>query len=460
MDKQKQEMSLEASRAALKKVEGRMDLKTNLLEVNEKITKLREQLAESNYRIANAELYNEDAGQINKYKEDAENTKKAIKTEVEKQYKFNNTTEGLPRLNLLNEWLSNYLAVDENAAKLSVIQKRLDGFDNLYTELAPIGSNLKRIEREVDINEKEYLSVLHGLNMARLRQQSLQMSNNLTITDSPYLPLKPLPSKRTMLVIMAFVATFIVTLAVIVAKSLLGKTIQTPGRAEKFTGLQFLSAFTEFNKLDKTIIVEKLQDAILSHLTSTITQISRSIKTEDQKPLLMLVVSNKKDEGKTFVTERFSKALSERNNKVIWMTTDKDVSEVASENFTIKKYEENDNFYKATDAYAWLEQSGVKYKGYNYVIIELSEISKYQLPENIVQSSDMNILVLDSERVWSESDSRSLSYFVKSTPAKSFVLLNKVEIDRLESIIGEIPKNRTVIRKVGKRIITFNFKRS
>jgi succinoglycan biosynthesis transport protein ExoP len=62
--------------------------------------------------------------------------------------------------------LASYLAVEENEAKLSVIMKRLNSFDDLYKELAPVGSNLKRIEREVDINEKEYLSILHGLNMA------------------------------------------------------------------------------------------------------------------------------------------------------------------------------------------------------------------------------------------------------------------------------------------------------
>ena len=180
MDQQKQRMSLEASKAALKRIEEKMDMKRSLLEVNDKITGIREQLSQVNYKIANAELYNEDKENLTKYRAQAENLKKQIKSEVADQYKWNNTTEGLPRTNLLNDWLTNYLGVEENESKLEVIDKRLNNFDNIFNDLAPVGSKLKQIEREVDINEKEYLSILHGLNLAKLRQQNLEMSNSLS----------------------------------------------------------------------------------------------------------------------------------------------------------------------------------------------------------------------------------------------------------------------------------------
>ncbi len=458
MDKQKQEMSLESSKSALKKIEYKMDMKKGLLEVNENIGKYRDQLADINYKIANAELYNEDAEKLSTFKESGETIKRQIRSEVEKQYKLNNTTEGLPRSSLLNEWLTNYLAVDENQAKLDVITQRLNGFDQLYTDFAPIGSNLKRIEREVDINEKEYLSVLHGLNMARLRQQSLQMSNNLTITDYPYLPLKPQPSKRILLVMMSFMAVFILTLATIIGKSLLGRTVQTPGRAEKFTGLQFLSAFPDYSTLHKNINQSELDHAILSHLISTLNQIISTEVPKNKQPIFILTGSNKKKEGKTVLTQKIAGKLAIRFGEILWLNPGTE-AEYSQNNVKTISYQIDAEFQHATTLSEWLNHQKIKVDPYKIIIVELEEFSAYNLPSGIMSSSDINLFILDSSRVWSESDSRVLSHFTKSVKSKTLIVLNKVEIDRLESIIGEIPKHRTFARKIIKRIVTFDFKR-
>jgi uncharacterized protein involved in exopolysaccharide biosynthesis len=459
MDKQKQQMSLQASKAALLQIEKKMNLKKGLLEVNEKIQKLKDQLTDLNYKIANAELYNEDVAKATKIKSDAEIIKRSIRDEVEKQYKLNNTTEGLPRANLLQEWLTNYIGVEENQAKLDVIQKRLDGFDALYTELAPIGSDIKRFERELDVNEKEYLSILHGLNMARLRQQSLEMSNNLTITDTPYLPLEPLPSKRGMLVAVSFIAVFIVTLAVIIAKSLLGKTVQTPGRAEKFTGLHFLGALPNYKSLGKNIIIPKLDEALLSHLTSTIRQHLRSCDLEKSKKVVVTISSVRKEEGKQFFTDKILPALAERNKEILFLNPNVNKSSQTG-SITEHPLKDNDEFYTAANIEEWMKGENLDINHYNMIVVILKELNKYNLPEGIISSACLNILLLDSERVWNEADSRALSHFTKSTTGKNLVALNNIEIDRLETIIGEVPKTRSLARRIIKRVITFNFKRT
>lgn len=459
MDKQKQQMSLQASKAALSQIEKKMNLKKGLLEVNERIQKLKDQLTDLNYKIANAELYNEDIAKVGKIKSDAELIKRSIREEVEKQYKLNNTTEGLPRSNLLQEWLSNYLGVEENQAKLNVIQERLDGFDALYTELAPIGSDIKRFERELDVNEKEYLSILHGLNMARLRQQSLEMSNNLTITDSPYLPLEALPSKRGMLVAVSFIAVFIVTLAVIIAKSLLGKTVQTPGRAEKFTGLKFLGAIPNYRTLSKNIIIEKLDEALLSHLTSTIRQHIKLCETNSSNKIILTISSIRKEEGKLFFSNKFLPALAERNGEILFLNPKADQQSTKG---LVTEYPIKDNpfFCKADSIEEWIKKENIDITKYSMVVVNLKELNKYNIPEGILSSSCLNLLVLDSERVWNEADSRALSHFTKTTSGKNLVALNNIEIDRLENIIGEVPKTRTLLRRIIKRAITFNFKRT
>lgn len=457
-DKQKQEEALEASKAALQKLEQKMDVKKNILEINENLNKLRDQLSDVTYKIANAELYNEDAELLGTYKAEAERIKKQIRDEVSKQYKWNNTPEGLPRTNLLSEWLGSFLAVEENQAKLDVINKRLNSFDELYKEMAPVGSNLKRIEREVDINEKEYLSILHGLNMARLRQQSLQMSNNLSITDYPFLPLKPQPSKRGMMVIMAFLATFILTLSVIVGKSFLGKTVQTPARIEKFSRLTFLTAFPDFDKIDTRFNVAVLRQSILAHFISTFMTYFRDVMLKADGPPVISLSSIRSGEGKTEIGRMLSAKFNERYRRILYLTLN-EVSGFPSE-ITVRKYQKSDTSFNGENIHDWFKTERINQSDYDLIIIELEELCKFSIPDNFVKDINAHLFIVSAERVWTESDSRALTLFNKMTASPPLTILNHIDIDRMEAIIGELPKQRTFVRKAIKQVVTFNFRRA
>ena len=460
MDQQKQRMSLEASKAALKRIEEKMDMKRSLLEVNDKITSIREQLSQVNYKIANAELYNEDKENLSKYRAQAESLKKQIKSEVEDQYKWNNTTEGLPRTNLLNDWLTNYLGVEENESKLEVIDKRLNNFDNIFNDLAPVGSKLKQIEREVDINEKEYLSILHGLNLAKLRQQNLEMSNSLSVTDLPFFPLKPLPGKRMLLVLMSFVATFIITLAVLLGKTMLGKTIKSPARAEKFTGLKFIGALPDYNRMDKKIRADVLEEILLSQLSSNLQmEVDQGEQGKDKQ--LIPIYSNKAGEGKSKFIEKLGAKLQDKVGDILWLQPDDQyLRNVNIPGVTTIKYTDNGKFHRAENFDAWAKDHQVDKTKFKFILLELSELTKYDLASNIVKNAALSLMVLDSDRVWADADARALRHFTKATETKSMILLNKVDIDRLETIVGEIPKVRTKFRRIAKKVVTFDYNKT
>lgn len=454
-DKQKQEEQLMASRAALSRIESKISLRKNVMEVNEKITSYREQLAQVNYKIANAELYNEDIERISKYKKQADELKRSIATEIENQYKLNNSTEGVSRENLLNEWLTNYLAVDENQSKLKVITDRLQGFDKVFNDMAPVGSRLKQIEREVEVAEKEYLSVLHGLNLAKLRQKNLEMSTNLTITDLPFFPLQPQSSKRFLLLLMSLLSTFIISLSVILARALLGKSIKSPMRAERFTGLKFLGAMPDYNAISKDVDKETLNEMVLSHLSSSL-ELETAGTKKDAK--LVTVFSNKAGEGKSHFLSKITEKIYNRTGEVLWLTPGKEAAiDNTSKGVTTATYKDNGVFHKAEDFKSWFkEQKGLQ-QNYEYIFLELSEISKYDLASNIVKDSDLSLMVLNSDRAWSEADARALRHFTRATDKKPMVLLNNVDLNLLETIVGEVPRKRTKIRRLLKKVLTMQF---
>ena len=55
------------------------------------------------------------------------------------------------------------------------------------------GANLKRIEREISVSEQEFLEILHGLNLAKLKMQDNELSSNIKPVDQPFYPLNPIP---------------------------------------------------------------------------------------------------------------------------------------------------------------------------------------------------------------------------------------------------------------------------
>lgn len=77
------------------------------------------------------------------------------------------------------------------------MKQRRESLDEQYVFFSPIGSTIKRKEREINITEQSYLSILHGLNSARLKQKSLQMSSaTLKIINPPAYPISAMPTKE------------------------------------------------------------------------------------------------------------------------------------------------------------------------------------------------------------------------------------------------------------------------
>jgi hypothetical protein len=86
---------------------------------------------------------------------------------------------------------------------LAVLGDRIIDFQKQYAIYAPAGANIKRIEREINVSEQEFLELLHGLNMAKLKMQDAELSASIKAVDPPFFPLSPNPTKRSLLVLVA-----------------------------------------------------------------------------------------------------------------------------------------------------------------------------------------------------------------------------------------------------------------
>ena len=93
----------------------------------------------------------------------------------------------------------------------------------------------------------------------------------------------------------------------------------------------------------------------------------------------------------------------------------------------------------------------------DYVIIELPNLLESRYPSDLVSNSDMAILVCRSNRLWSSADDNLLNKLKELSISNLQFIINGVEIKEVESLLGELPKNRSNFRRQIKNTLRFQF---
>ena len=457
----KEKMRSEAAQKALVRIEEKMNNYSDFVTANVELVKLRQDLANVNYKITNAQIFKYGADIIGELQDETERIKLQLKEKARDYYEFNNSIEWVPQESLLNEWLTKVVEYEESKGRLLVFDQRIKQYDGIYQEFAPLGSTINRLEREVGVQEKQYLAVLNGLNTAKLRQQSLEMSNQLKVVDHPFFPVNPEPSKRGLLIAVSFIAGFILLLAFYIGNALLDNTIKSPDRVEKIIGLPLLSALPEHKYLeDKAIKIDEIQTSLMQQIVNTLF-IDLKYSQPAAKSYTIIVLSIKGNEGKSFVAESLVNKLSRIRKKVIYLYPevsgefgkylDKDNPKL----FTYK-YQVNDgiiDYHSILDFIHENESETPDPEDVSYNVIEIPRLNKYPIPANLVDQANYSIMVVHASKSWTSADNFLLKTYLKLAHGKISVMLNHVAPDMLESIYGEIPKRRSYIRKRIKTLL-------
>lgn len=179
VDYNNKRIKLAGVKAAIERLEEKLGNQKQIQLKSATILEKRNHLGEVNYKIANSELIqNADPVKDQKLvelKSQAEKLKDEIKLAVSELYTFGTSTDGLPLNTLLTDWINNVIEAENLKAEIEVLGERIKEFQKQYDIYAPAGANLKRIEREISVSEQEFLEILHGLNLAKLKQQDNEL---------------------------------------------------------------------------------------------------------------------------------------------------------------------------------------------------------------------------------------------------------------------------------------------
>jgi len=451
-----QEMIQSGCKNALALIEKRLSNREKQIINSASIINLRERLSDINTDVERARLY-ANPEKVAEFTAKQTQLEDSIKTVSNQYMSLNYSIESVPRTSLLQQWIDNAVAYDKATAGLAVLQNQKKDYLNEFDEFAPLGSSLKRLDRQVDINEQEFLAILHGLNLARLRQSNLSLNSNIVIQDKPYFPLKPEKSTRMLLIIVAVLVGFIAGGSVVIGREMMDSSIRSPERAKKIIGLR-VAGVSPVSALDKTLAYkEKLRGLLAGQMVSNLLPFI-TVPIEEKGSAMLSLISLRNDLYKSADLKMLNELLSAIFRDVCWVVPGQYIKVFAAaipmSGLVAYSPSISQLNYKTAAEIAGRDLS--KFELVIYVSPCLSECS---IPAAMVHLAALNLVAIGANETWLSADKEALTKVeAVAAGAPLHTWLTNTEETNLEGIIGEIPKKRSWLRRKVKKLITLNLR--
>lgn len=465
MEYQTVQMNFESAKSVTQLLESRMSSRQKLRLASEDVLNSRNKISEVNIKIAmkSLNLGLDSLASVTAGKELAElqlesnRLNNELRQALDTLYWVDNDIEGLPTNSILEDWLKSIIEFEGSKAQLVVLEQKKIEFRELYTIFAPLGATMKRLERKIDVAEKEYLSLLHSLSLAKLKQQNIELTSNLKMVDIPYYPILPEPSKRKFLVAIAGIMGFVLVAFFILVLEFLDRNVKTAPRASHQIGLNVGAIFPRISLKDKKIDYTFLQEKAIDTIARNVIFSSKMTK-EDEKTSLNFFISTQKEEGKSYVLARLASKMVELGYKVL-LVNHSILDENIEGDFENIQYKFTNQFYRVSSLEDLLPESGKIFNEvYDFIFVEIPNIINHAFPVKLLQKADHIYLVCRANRPWSEADQNNLATFreIVNTP-DPIILLNGVEVIEMETFLGDLPRNRSFLRRAIKNMIRLRF---
>lgn len=334
------------------------------------------------------------------------------------------TKEGLSVDAITSQWLDAILTQSRSKAELEVLRHNKDELVLEFERFSPVGSSLKRQNRDIEFSERNYLSNLNALNDARLRQKNLQLSSaTFKILTPPTVAVSPERTKNNLYTVITFLLVMVLLMVIEVITELLNRKPYDRVAAGKITGIPVLGAFPMFKNGKYDQICE---DFALNQIGNGIVNFFDRSKTNN----IINIISLEKEEGKTYVSQKLYSYFEKLETKPLCISWNKDFDAdskyylMASSIYDFGQTEENFDI---------LPEAGV-------TIVEYPPLYTASFPIKLLASAAVNIIIFDTERPIKGMDLILMRQLKENSPnAKIYSILNGADVDSVGSFTGMLP---------------------
>jgi uncharacterized protein involved in exopolysaccharide biosynthesis len=331
------------------------------------------------------------------------------------------TETGVKANDMISRWLEQVLLLEKTKAELSAQDIMRQNIDKQMLYFAPIGATLGRKDRHISFIEGNYMEMLKALNAARLRQKNLQMTTaTLRVLNPPLFPMNAQPTNRIMILLGAFLLTFMLTALYFFIIELLDRTLRDRMRSERITKIPVMGCFPKestlryrrFNKTIADMALRQLSKALLPHFK------------EGQQNVLNLLSTDAAN-GKSYLAQELENYWISIGLQVRRLTYDEDF------------LAEDSRFIMAKD----IKDICPDILPNEIAIIEYPNLDDNSIPSGLLNMGTINLLVTRANRTWKDVDQKALKELQSQLKNQETLFMYLTEAQRyaVEEFVGQLP---------------------
>ena len=331
------------------------------------------------------------------------------------------TETGVQANEMIGRWLEQVLLLEKTKAEVGAQEKLREDLDQQILYYAPIGATISRKDRHISFIESNYMDMLKALNNARLRQKNLQMTTaTLRVLNPPMFPMNAQPTNRMMILLAAFMLSFIFTAAYFFIIELLDRTLRDRMRSELMTKIPVMGCFPKesslryrrFNKTIADMALRQLSKALLPHFR------------EGQQNVLNLLSTDAAN-GKSYIAQELENYWISIGLQVRRLTYDEDY------------LAEDSRFIMASD----IKDICPDIMPNEIAIIEYPNLDDNSIPPALLNMGTINLMVTRANRTWKDVDQKALKELQKLLKDQNTLFMYLTECQRyaVEEFCGQLP---------------------
>lgn len=332
-----------------------------------------------------------------------------------------NTETGVKANKMIDSWLEQVLLLEKAKAMANaqdIMQQRLD---QQYLFYAPIGATIDRKERHIGFIEGNYMEMLKALNAARLRKRNLEMTTaSLRVLNPPMFPLNAQPTNRLMILLGAFLLTFMLTALYFFIIELLDRTLRDRMRSERITKIPVMGCFPKesnlryrrYNKTISDMALRQLSKALLPHFK------------EGQQNVLNLISTDAAN-GKSYLAQELENYWISIGLQVRRLTYDEDF------------LAEDSRYIMAKD----IKDLCADILPDEIAIVEYPNLNDNSIAPALLNMGTVNLMVTRANRTWKDVDQKALKELEAQLENKDSLYMYLTEASRyaVEEFTGQLP---------------------
>ena len=423
-------MNIATTEALIAYLKKQLGDRAKIIESNQEFTSLVRDITRLQSRIANLKLMSsENGGNDNEAQMELAKAERELNEKTRKVKELTQTIEaanyntdtGVKAKDLVDRWLEQVILLEKTKAELGAQDIMRSSIDRQFIFYSPIGATLDRKDRHIGFIEGNYMEMLKALNSARLRQRNLQMSTAvLRILNPPMFPMNAQPTNRMMIMLGAFMLTFLLTALYFFIIEMLDRTLRDRMRSEKITKVPVLGCYPKESTLRYRRFNKTINDMALKHLSKSLLPHFK----EGQQNVLNLLSTDAAN-GKSYLAQELENYWLSIGLQVRRFTYDEDF------------LAEDSRYLLAKD----IKDICPDLMPNEIAIIEYPNLDDNSIPTSLLNLGTINLMVTRANRTWKDVDQKALNELESRLENKETLFMYLTEANRyaVEEFVGQLP---------------------